>query len=158
MTFPAVARALAASSTTTFRVLQYSVQTNHVHLIVEADRVGGLSRGIQGLAIRIAKAVNQALGRRGRLWEERFHARTLATPRELRHALVYVLNNFRKHLQNVRGLDPCSSARWFVGWRNRLAPAPGTSPVAPPQTWLARVGWWRHGRIDVGEGPRPARR
>jgi hypothetical protein len=87
-------------------VLHFSVQHDHVHLLVEADGHTGLRRGIQGLAIRIAKGINRALHRHGRIWADRYHSRTLNTPREVRHALVYVLQNWRKHLSGVRGSRP----------------------------------------------------
>jgi len=79
-------------------------------LLVEADTPTGFERGVRGLAIRVAKAVNRVLARHGRVWGVRYHARLLRTPREVRNALVYVLNNFRKHFHAARGLDPCSSA------------------------------------------------
>jgi hypothetical protein len=139
-----------------FRVLQFSAQADHVHLVVEADLPNALSRGLQGLAIRVAKAINRALRRRGGVWADRFHARSLATPREVRNAFIYVLQNVRKHLRAVRGLDPRSSAAWFDGWKD-APPWPAAvrpSPVARPKTWLARVGWLRHGRIAIAEAPR----
>ena len=74
-------------------MLQFSVQRDHVHLLVEALDVRTLSRGLQGLAIRIAKGVNCVLRRRGRVWADRFHARILRTPREARNALIYVLKS-----------------------------------------------------------------
>jgi hypothetical protein len=68
---------------------------------------------------------------------------------------VYVLQNSRKHRPAARGLDPCSSAAWFGGWRNVLRqPAAPWSPVAMARTWLARRGWRRHGLIDEREAPR----
>jgi REP element-mobilizing transposase RayT len=82
--FDAVRRALAAASRAGFRLIHFSVQSDHVHLLVEADRSGGLARGCQGLAVRVAKAVNRVLGRRGAVWGDRYHARCLATPREVR--------------------------------------------------------------------------
>lgn len=109
--FPAVLRALGRASTPAFRVLQFSVQRDHVHLLVEADTAVARTRGIQGLAIRLARAVNRALGRRSAVWGDRHHSRLLATPRAVRHALVYVLQNFRKHGHEGAGTDPCSSAR-----------------------------------------------
>ena len=81
--------ALAAASTSRFRVLQFSIQSDHLHLLVEADGPTGLERGVRGLAIRVAKAVNRILGRRGRMWSDRYHARLLRTPREVRNALVF---------------------------------------------------------------------
>ncbi len=103
-----------------FRVVHFSVQRDHIHLIVEAhDRVV-LSRGMKGLAIRVARAVNAVLRQHGQVVAERFHAHDLRTPREVRNALVYVLVNFRKHGRPLgRGremvLDVFSSAPWFDG-------------------------------------------
>jgi hypothetical protein len=137
-----------------FRVFEYSVQADHVHLLVEADHPTRFERGMRGLTIRIAKAVNRALVRVGRVWGDRFHARLIRTPREMRNALVYVLNNWRKHLPASHGLDAKSSAAWFLGWRTPVD-APGRSPVARARTWLATVGWRRAGRLlDVDEAPR----
>lgn len=154
-TFGALRAALSSASRETFRVLHFSVQRDHVHLLVEADDPRALTRGIQGLAIRMARACNRVLGRRGAVWADRYHARILASPREVRNALVYVLANVKKHLPAARGMDPRSSARWFDGWRRRLPGAEVASPVAVARTWLARVGWRRHGLIDVEEAPRP---
>ena len=97
--FSGLRGALAAASHSGFRVVHFSVQIDHVHLVVEADVPVRLSRGVQGLAIRCARAVNRCVGRRGAVWSDRFHARALATPREVRHGMVYVLLNYRKHLR-----------------------------------------------------------
>jgi len=149
-----ILRALGAASCDSFRVLHYSVQSDHLHLLVEADKPTRLARGVQGLAVRTAKAINRMLHRRGTVWAERYHAHALRTPREVRNALVYVLNNFRKHVRGARGLDPRSSAAWFTGWRTAVTRVVGGSPVATPRTWLAAVGWRRRGLIDVDEAPR----
>jgi hypothetical protein len=98
--------------------------------------------------------VNRALHRRGAVWGDRYHARTLATPREVRNALVYVLNNWRKHVPGASGLDSRSSAAWFTGWRTPVLLPLVMAPVATARTWLARFGWQKHGLLDVREGPR----
>lgn len=156
--FVAVRGALGRASRGGFRVLQFSVQANHVHLIVEADGATSFTRGLEGLAIRVARAVNRALGRTGAVWAERFHARRLTTPRSVRNALVYVLQNWRKHGWRERGTDPCSSAQWFGGWDDvgSRATATATAPVVAARTWLARRGWRRHGPIRPSEVPRSA--
>jgi REP-associated tyrosine transposase len=137
------------------------VQADHVHLVVEADDRVALSHGASGLAIRLARTVNRLLRRRGRVWGDRYHARALATPREVRHALVYVLMNWRKHVHRARGLDPCASAFWFDGWQTRAPPAnqfnwnpTDEPPVVPARTWLGTTGWRRHGLVDVRECPK----
>ena len=125
-----------------------------MHLIVEAEDARTLTSGVRGLAIRVARAVNRALGRRGSVWNTRYHARALTTPREVRHALVYVLTNRRKHGGNIRGFDPCSSAQWFDGWRDSGLTARSVAPVVRPCTWLAAVGWRRHGLLSFDEHPK----
>ena len=152
--FPAVRRALYVASRGNFRIIHFTVQDDHLHLIVEADDTRALSRGMRGLAIRVARAVNRALGRRGAVWGDRFHARALTTPRAVRNALVYVLMNRRKHRAGERGLDPCSSAPWFRGWREPVATLLGPPPVVGARTWLAAVGWCRHGLLGLDERPR----
>ncbi len=94
-----------------FRLVEYSVQTNHVHLICEADDRDVLSRGIQGLAVRMVKTLNRVMGRTGGLFVDRYHDHVLRTPREVRNALAYVLNNAARHgIHHLGGVDPCSSA------------------------------------------------
>src|SRR5205823_5695227 len=154
---PAVPRALAAPSPAQSLLVEFSVKTDHVHLIVEAEHGHALSGGVRGLAIRLARAVNRVLGRHGRVWDGRYHARALTTPRAVRHALVYVLMNFRKHLKRVTGIDPCSSAPWFAGWRAlRTAAGIGPPPVAAARSWLARIGWRRYGLLGSDERPKGA--
>ena len=136
-----------------FRILQFSAQRDHLHLIVEAEDRRALSRGLQGLAIRLAKAVNRSLSRHGRVWGGRYHVRALKTPREVRNALVYVLQNWRKHIPGIRGLDPCSSAVWFSGWKRTAPEEAARSPVVAARTWLAAVGWRRPGLIDENAAP-----
>jgi hypothetical protein len=101
----------------------------------------------------MARAINRVLKRRGRVWGARYHSHTLRTPREVRSALVYVLQNFRKHVRGATGIDPRSSAAWFQGWRTIVAAPLAIAPVVAARTWLARVGWRRYGLIDVGDAP-----
>ena len=155
LTFQALSLAFSAASREDFRVVHFSVQTDHVHLIVEADSSDGLRRGINGLAGRLARALNRIWRRSGAVWSDRYHARALATPREVRNGLIYVLLNFRKHLRAAPGVDPCSSGAWFDGWSHDPHPREQPFPIAPARTWLATVGWRRAGGpIDVREAPR----
>ncbi len=152
--FPVVREALRAASSAVFRVIHFSVQGDHLHLMVEANDSRALARGASGLAIRTARAINRVLGRRGAVWGDRYHARALKTPREVRNGLVYVLMNFRKHRPwDRRALDPCSSASWFEGLEPRPLRATGDPPVCTPRTWLAAVGWRRYGLINTSDRP-----
>jgi REP-associated tyrosine transposase len=153
--FPRLQRSLAASHKAAFRVVHFSVQSDHVHLVVEGDEPLALVRGLQGMAVRCAKAINRVVGRRGRVWSSRYHARALRTPTEARRGLVYVLLNFRKHLRAAPGVDPRSSGPWFGGWRRAPAMVAEVSPVEAPRTWLAAIGWRRAGGAIATE-ERPA--
>jgi len=150
--FAAIRNSIAPIDDSTFRVLHFSVQQDHVHAIVEADGHVALTSGIRALVIRIALAIKRIAGV-GKVWGDRYHARALTTPREVRHAIAYVLLNFRKHLRAPAGIDPRSSAPWFDGWRRPTQPPGDCSPTAAPRTWLAAVGWRRHGLIDFDETP-----
>jgi REP element-mobilizing transposase RayT len=147
-----------------FRITHYSVQGNHLHLVAEASDADRLSRGMQGLAVRIARRLNRALGRRGRLFAERFYARALVTPREIRNVLAYVLLNEQRHLSAGRGLtlppwyfDACSSAAEFDGWRRiaglRPPPTPRRDVTVAPHSALLQSLWRQHGLIGPDEIP-----
>ena len=148
----------AASDRGDFRLVHYTLQAAHAHLLVEASDADALGRGMMAVGSRIARALNRTFGCRGVVLAERFHARVLRTPREVRNALAYVLLNARRHarrLTRALGIDPASSGRWFDGWRNRpVAEATvGAIPVSRPRTWLLGTGWRRHGLIDPNEVP-----
>jgi len=145
-----------------FRITHFSVQTNHIHLVAEGRDRRHLARGIQGLCIRIARALNRLWKRTGSLFADRYHDHVLKTPREVRNALLYVLQNCRRHGdQRWWGRhDPRSSGRWFTGWRDaREAPheIDARSPVARAKTWLLNIGWRRRGLLRLTESPAPTR-
>ena len=157
-----------------FRLVHYSLQGKHAHLIVEASDRDALGRGMMAVGSRLARAVNRIAKRSGRVLADRYHVRLLRTPKEVRAALRYVLLNARHHAGVLRAkvarvitLDPASSGRWFDGWRRDIAIAteetgadpPSRPAVARARTWLLTVGWRRHGLLDPREvpGSRPER-
>jgi putative transposase len=99
------------------RLVHFSIQSNHLHLIVEARDAPSLARGMQGLLVRIARGLNRTWKRKGSVFSDRYHAHNLRTPREVRNALAYVLNNARKHGCHRSGVDPFSSGGAFEGWK-----------------------------------------
>jgi len=158
----AVINALTSVRAAGRRIVHYSIQSDHLHFLVEADTRRELSTVARGIAIRIAHRVNAAVGARGRLFGDRYHARALASPTTVRAGLVYVLQNWKKHERFARGLDPLSSGPAFHGWVR--APVVGFArfdqrPISEPQTWLAREGWLRGGGpLDPAERPGGAAR
>jgi REP element-mobilizing transposase RayT len=144
-----------------FRVAQFSVQRDHMHLVVEAAGKQAMGRGMKSVAARVARAANRIFRRSGPVLLGRYYVRALRTPREVRNALAYVLLNARKHWKQRTGsappvmLDEASSARWFDGWtlRQQQPKRSEPEPVAPARSWLLRVGWRRHGLLDPAEVP-----
>jgi putative transposase len=135
------------------RLVHFSAQRDHLHLIAEADDGRAVSRGMQSFAIRLALALNRLWRRKGAVLGDRYHARALRTPREVRVALAYVLCNARKHGERFLGaLDPCSSAPAFDGWRELRTRPRASSLLARARTWLLALGWKLHGPISI-RGP-----
>ena len=122
--------------------------------MTEAEDRRAHSRGMAGLAIRIAKRLNKFWQRRGKVFVDRFHGRELRTPREVRNALHYLLHNARKHGYRIapEGPDPYSSERWFDGWRGFARDRVWPAPLAAARSWLLEVGWRRHGLIEARPG------
>src|SRR5438105_1647908 len=142
-----------------FRICQVSIQSSHLHAIVEADDRIALARGMQGFQIALARRFNAISRRRGALFPDRYHAVALRRPRQVRGALAHVLNNWRRHGEDAGSplrWDPFSSARAFDGWTSR-PPPPGEPddvvPVVGAATWLMTIGWRRHGLIAPRERP-----
>jgi putative transposase len=146
-----------------FRIVHVSIQATHVHLLVEADDERALARGVRAFEISAAQRLNRSVGRRGRVFADRYHATQIRSLRGARNAIAYVLNNWRKHREDAGRswqVDPYSSAVAFPGWRERARPFAwprGFEPltVAYPTAWLLRIGWRRHGAIGLRERPAP---
>jgi len=156
-----------------FRIAHLSIQGSHLHLIVEAHDRLALADGMKRFLISAAKQINRSLRertgnkRRGPVFVDRYHPRILRTPREVRNCIAYVLNNWRHHGEDQRGVarrwavDPFSSGVSFDGWREledspvmyRPPPTYAALAVWLPKTWLLAKGWTRHGRIGVREVP-----
>jgi putative transposase len=163
--FPSIRRVFAAVNRRApelFRIVEFSVQANHIHLLLEAANREALLSGMRSLNTRLAIHVNRALMRRGPLLADRWtrfvipeggHSHELTSPRAVRNALRYLLANHVKHGSAEVGLDPYSSARKFT----RFAESPGRAlaprdwmhdpPTATARTWLVSVGWWQHGGL-----------
>jgi len=148
-----------------FRLTHYAVLNDHLHFLVEARDRQTLTRGLQGLAIRIAKALNKLWQHRGTVFADRYHDRILRTPREVRNALVYVLANGRKHAAEGRevsvsqAIDVFTSAPWFDGFRETVTVRGIETmprPITAARTWMLTIGWRRHGLLSVHDLPATA--
>jgi len=156
-----------------FRIVHISLQRNHVHMLVEAEHKAALARGMQGFLISAARNINSALanaqrGRRcGKVFADRYHLEVITSPTQARHAISYVLSNWRHHKEDQRGLpstwlvDPFSSAISFPDWQE-LQDQPWMWPIRDtydpllvrrPQSWLLREGWKLAGPISARAVP-----
>ena len=115
-----------------FRVVAFTVLSNHFHWIIEARDNVALARGMQGLAIRVAKALNRRWRRSGKVFRERFFARAVKRASAMRRVVVYVLQNARRHgVRLERGRpDPYSSGAWYRFWHGRPKVRGDPAPVA----------------------------
>ncbi len=134
------------------RIVHYSAQSNHVHLVCEAADERALARGLKGVCVRIARASNRLWRRKGSLFDDRYHSRALCSPREVKNALSYVLQNAQHHgLCIDGGIDPFSSGSWFDGWK-RKSPTfelvMRCCPLPRARTWLLTLGWTHHGELE----------
>ncbi len=153
-----------------FRIVHTSIQDNHLHLLVEADDKRALSNGVRAFMISATRHLNNLRGRRGTVFPTRYHAVSLTTPRQVRACLCYVLNNWRRHREDLAGaearranVDPYSTGILFDGWRDlprRFAIPDGYQPlpVTGARSWLLTVGWRKHHPlIGLRETPGPDR-
>jgi REP element-mobilizing transposase RayT len=141
-----------------FRICEFSVQGNHLHLLIEAGDRGRPARGMRNLLGRIAKALNQLVGESGAVFTDRYHLHVLRTPREVRNALRYVLHNGWKHgvLRGEARPDPCSSAPWFSGWNDAPERALSwfeRSIVQPARSLALRIRWRQYGLLSIVDTP-----
>jgi putative transposase len=145
-----------------FHVVHDSVQSNHLHLIVEAKDSRSMRAGVSGLVIAFAKRLNSEILERltGKVWRDRYHSRELTTPSEVRRARVYVLQNVRKHGFELLGpfIDPLTTAKSFTGWTTFIDPEPEPHRFPPraPRTWLLGEGWSSRGGGLLSPYKRPA--
>jgi hypothetical protein len=134
------------------RVTHFSIQRNHIHMIVESpEGKVGLARGLQRVSAWIARAVNRRLGRKGRLFDDRYHALELTTPRQVKNAIIYVLHN-HKHHGHTTTTDDRSSAPWFE-FSDRPAVRSDAAPVNRASLWLLTIGLRRH-QISIYDYPK----
>lgn len=149
-----------------FHFVHLSIQGTHLHFLVEARDRAALTKGMQSFGIRCADAFHAELGITGKVFQYRYHATQITSARQARHTLAYVLNNWRRHREDVANarimawpVDPYSSGVEFRGWSKRVRfelPAGYVPlPVSPARTSLLRGEYERFGRIDPWEKPGP---
>jgi hypothetical protein len=141
-------------------------------MLVEADHKTALSRGMQGFQISAARNINTALGddkrrRRGKVFADRYHVEVITSPTQARHAIGYILGNWRKHKEDQQGpastwlVDPFSSGILFPDWKELEDKAlmwPIRETYDPmivfrPRSWVLAEGWKLCGSISARDVP-----
>jgi REP element-mobilizing transposase RayT len=149
-----------------FRICHASIQSDHVHLIIEAEDRDALTRGMTSFQVSAARKLNAVLGRRpgvprrGSVFSDRYQDEPLTSPAQVKNALGHVLNNWRRHGED-RGshlaLDPFATGGTFDGFAEHREPLwhPGDEPlpVAFPTSWLLSTGWRQHGLLSTRQVP-----
>ena len=156
--FLTVLKMLEAAQKESFRIVHFTVQGEHLHLLVEAVGKDALARGMTGLAVRISKGLNKLWKRTGSLFADRYHSRVLRTPTEVRNVLDYIFKNRRKHagLKVVQLFDPRSSAMLFGGWKEveAMELVGDYRPIVEARSWLVLKGWLEAGgKLSVRSSP-----
>jgi REP element-mobilizing transposase RayT len=91
------------------RILHYTLEFDHVHLLVEADNNERLGRGMQSFGISFSKGINKIKQMKGRVFKTRYHFRKLKTLTEIKNVLKYILRNGIKHKHSSSLLNPYNS-------------------------------------------------
>jgi putative transposase len=98
-------------------VLNYTVTSNHVHLLVQDTSPQVIARSMQLVAGRSAQEYNQRKSRQGAFWEDRYHATAIESDAHLHRCVVYV------DLNMVRAGVVTHPAEWVhSGYREIQAP------------------------------------
>ena len=149
----------------TFQIVHFSIQANHLHLIVEADTRETITKKMMGFAISFAKRLNAHVlrGRRGKVWSDRYFRRDVVGAGEMNNVLRYVFGNAKRHgviPPDAAVLDDYSSAWTFDGWDVKLRPPVGVDhwPRPHPRTRLLRIDWIGGGLLPIAAAPRALKR
>ena len=71
-------------------MLNYTITSNHIHLLVKDTGDGAIPKSMQLIAGRTAQEYNQRKQRKGAYWEDRYHATAIETDDHLVRCLIYI--------------------------------------------------------------------
>ncbi|MCP4023679.1 MAG: transposase [Desulfobacteraceae bacterium] len=99
-------------------ILNYSITSNHIHLLVFGSKKNIISKSIQLVAGRTARDYNLRKKRKGAFWEDRYHATAVQSGLHLLRCLVYIDMNM------VRTGVVTHPSDWaFCGYNEILKPS-----------------------------------
>ena len=97
MILKALHRAIMKARYKSLKVIHYTLEFNHIHLLVEAYNQEQLSNCMQSFGVTLAKMINKVKFKKGRVYKHRYHLRRLSSVMELKNVLKYIFNNGIKH-------------------------------------------------------------
>ena len=71
-------------------ILDFTITSNHIHLLVYDGKVDIIPKSIQLIAGRTGREYNQRKKRKGAFWEDRYHATAVKTGTHLLSCLAYI--------------------------------------------------------------------
>lgn len=92
------------------RVIHYTLEFDHVHLLVEVDSNQQLAKGMQSFGISFSKGINKIKAQVGKVFKTRYHFRKLKSPNEIKNVIFYILGNSLKHKKDFSILSPYNTA------------------------------------------------
>lgn len=109
------------------RILHYSVLSNHIHFIIEANNNAILTSGMRSMTTTLAKGQSQGI-----VQIERYHLHVLKCPKETKNAFRYVVFNHERH-----GGKPVIDAYSSVGHYLNLKFDYCVTKMDKPVSWLS---------------------
>jgi putative transposase len=116
-------------------VLNYTVTSNHVHLLVNDTGSEVIAQSMQLIAGRTAQEYNQRKGSQGAFWEDRYHATAIEADEHLYRCLVYIdLNMVRAGVVN-------HPLKWLHGGYREIQEPPNRYAVIDLKRLAALCGF-----------------
>ncbi len=111
--FKLIKRAILKAREKKLRIIHFCVQSNHLHLLVEASDKAELGKSMQSFCTSLAKLINNSCRRRGRVFVDRYHLHILRTSQEVKNAMKNIFQKLYKHTKGKKQLDYYSSIFCF---------------------------------------------
>lgn len=126
------------------KIIHYTLEHNHLHLLVEASDNLILHKGMQALGITLSKAINKIKKLKGGVYKHRYHFRKLNSRRELINVLYYIFKNGIKHKRTLSMIDPYNSlvAEKYI--------SADTKTIIEKSIFLSRLRLELRSFLDVG--------
>jgi len=92
-------------------IIHYTLEYDHINLLIEADNNSTLAKGMQSLGVTLSKGINRLKKLKGAVYKHRYHFRQISSPSELKKVMSYIFNNGLKHKSARSLVNPYNSIR-----------------------------------------------